>query len=84
MTHQPSKSITNFVEVDKTVDEEIDEIIDSLVADVYFEKTWPSHTAYYQINLNQFKEKLRSAFIAKDREHEQEMKELEKKNYPSS
>jgi len=52
------KDYQEFVQVEKTIDEEINEVIDSLVADVHFEKTWPAHTAYYQINLNQFQDKI--------------------------
>ena len=41
------------------IEHDIEAIIDALVEDVTYEKTWPSHTAYYQVNLNMFQEVLR-------------------------
>jgi len=40
-------------------EEELDELIGALIKDVHFERTYPAHTAYYQIDLNALKRKLR-------------------------
>ena len=60
---------------ERSVEEIVEEIIDSLVADVTYEKTWPSHTAYYQIDLNSFQKKLRQTLQA-ERQKRDEIVEM--------
>ena len=35
--------------------EKVDKIIDDLIADVHYEKTYPAHTAYYQLDFNKMR-----------------------------
>jgi len=64
---KPERSVENCVE----------EIIDSLVVDVTYEKTWPAHTVYYQIDLNSFQERLKKT-LQTERQRCEEVRIAEK------
>lgn len=59
----------------ETIEAQIGEVIEALVADVHYEKTWPEHTVYYKIDLNQFQEKLRDAITRAIEAHDKELAE---------
>jgi len=48
--------------IDKLIDNEIDKCVSALIKDVHYEHTYPAHTAYYQLDIEKFRKKLRKSF----------------------
>ncbi|MHA1343582.1 MAG: hypothetical protein ACTSQG_06330 [Promethearchaeota archaeon] len=49
--------------IKKIIDKEVDKCIESLIKDVHYEHTYPAHTAYYQLDIEKFRKKLRKSFL---------------------
>ena len=48
--------------LDEELNKEIEEIISSIVRDVHYEKTYPAHSAYYQLDFKAFRKRLKQSF----------------------
>ena len=48
--------------LDEELNKEIEEIISSIVRDVHYEKTYPAHSAYYQLDFKAFRKRLKKVF----------------------
>jgi hypothetical protein len=63
----------NKEEIEFDAAKEAEECVDALVADVTYEKTYPEHTAYYQLDLNKFEERVRKAILKSLTSYKQEL-----------
>ncbi len=57
-------------------EEIVDKIIDDLIADVHYEKTYPAHTAYYQLDFKKMRKALLKAF---EQQHKEILEMIPKK-----
>ena len=59
----------------------IEDLIDALIKDVHFEKTYPAHTAYYQLDFDKLRERLEKALTQARQEERERVISLFKKLY---
>jgi len=62
--------------LDEELNKEIEEIISSIVRDVHYEKTYPAHSAYYQLDFKAFRKRLKQSFDKQNHKISKLLKEL--------
>ena len=68
--------------LDEELNKEIEEIISSIVRDVHYEKTYPAHSAYYQLDFKAFRKRLKKVFDKQNHKISKLLKEIIGCEYP--